>query len=321
MKPREHQGIHPPTDHVQGLFVQAAGGALEEYRRGLDGQRRVYVYREVEAHQILFLDLPQQIQHLLGPAYGEGRDHQIASLAKGDPDAVRQKVRRVVAGLVDPVSVGRLDDGVVRLPDVILPPEDGQIHIAQVSGEDHLPADPGLRQPHLDGGGAQQMPGVDKPDVNALGDGDLFSQRAGPEPLQAVFRVLQVVDRLHRIQTGPGSLPGLPFRLLHLDVGTVLQHNGAEVGGLVRCVDAAPESVFRQQRQQAGVVNVGVGQQDKVQRSGRNRQTLVLKAVLSLLHAAVHQTQHAAALHHGTGACYLVGGSQKSQFHRAPPYL
>ena len=95
------------------------------------------------------------------------------------------------------------------------------------------------------------MPRVDKADVDSLGNSDFLSHGTGTEPLQAAFRVIQIVDGLHRLLSRPGGLPGLPLGLLHLDMGAVLQHNGAEIRRLLRGVDPAPEAVLRNQRQKS----------------------------------------------------------------------
>lgn len=109
------------------------------------------------------------------------------------------------------------------------------------------------------------MPRIDKAHSDALGNGYLFSHGARPEALQAGIRIRHGIDGLLRRQTCPGIFPGFPLGLLLLDMGTVLQHNAAQVGGLLRGVDPAPEAVLRQQGQQARVVNMGMGQQHKTQ--------------------------------------------------------
>ena len=155
------------------------------------------------------------------------------------------------------------------------------------------------------------MPRIDKPDFRPLRDLEPLVHLAGAEPLQAVLGIRQVVDGRFRLQTGPGRFPGFPLGLLHLDMGTVHQHNGTEVRGFLRRVDAAPESILGQQRQKARMVNMGMGQQHIVQLCGAHGQALILKAVLALLHSAVYQAHDTAALHHGAGACHLMGRAQK----------
>ena len=212
---------------------------------------------------------------------------------------------------MEPIAVGGLDDRIVRILYIILLPQNGQVHIPQISAENHLSGDPVLRKPQLYGGRAQKVPRIDKPDFRPLRDLEPLVHLAGAEPLQAVLGIRQVVDGRFRLQTGPGRFPGFPLGLLHLDMGTVHQHNGTEVRGFLRRVDAAPEPVLGQQRQKARMVNMGMGQQHIVQLRRAHGQTLIFKAVLALLHPAVHQAHDAAALHHGAGACHLMGRAQK----------
>ena len=55
-------GIHTLSQHSPGLLVKVRRVALEEYRRGLIGQRAVHIDRKtvVTVHQSPLLDLTQR---------------------------------------------------------------------------------------------------------------------------------------------------------------------------------------------------------------------------------------------------------------------
>ena len=69
-------------------------------------------------------------------------------------------------------------------------------------------------------------------------------------------------------------------------------------------------------RQIAGVVDVGVGQQDEVDVPGLHGQFHIFIQVLALLHAAVHQPLDVPNFNEGAAAGDLMGGADKCQFHK-----
>ena len=89
-------------------------------------------------------------------------------------------------------------------------------------------------------------------------------------------------------------------------MGAVPEHDPAQIAGLFGGVNAALEAVFVQQRQKAGVVNVGVGQQHEIDLSGGDGEVLILKNVSSLFHAAVHKAVLTAAGEQGAAAGYFM---------------
>ena len=230
----------------QRVGIQIAVQIAGENGGGTAGQRRVDVNREIRVglHQLLILDLPDEVQQFLGAAYGEGGNHHVAALGHGVIDDFRQILGVTPHLGVVAVTVGRLDDGVVRLPDVILPPEDGQIHIAQVAGEDQLLGDAVLRSGHGDAGAAQQMPCVVKADADALAQFHILAVFAGGDVLLHIFRILNGIQRLHLGGAGTGRLAVFPLRVAFLNVRGIQQHDFAKVGCGIGGVDRATEAVF-----------------------------------------------------------------------------
>jgi glycine cleavage system aminomethyltransferase T len=62
----------------------------------------------------------------------------------------------------------------------------------------------------------------------------------------------------------PPLMAQLPFRFLLLDVRAVAQQHMEQVDGRRRGIHGPAVAEHRQQRQQAGMVDVGVGEQDEV---------------------------------------------------------
>ena len=69
----------------------------------------------------------------------------------------------------------------------------------------------------------------------------------------------------------------------------VPQHDTAQLHGGDGGVDPAPEAVVRQQRQKTGMVDMGMGDEHKVDLAGGYGQGLVFVRILALLHAVVNE--------------------------------
>ena len=67
--------------------------------------------------------------------------------------------------------------------------------------------------------------------------------------------------------------------------------------------------MFHQLGDHTGVVNVGVGQQQRINLAGGQRQLRVFEQVRALLHAVVNQNVVPACLQQGTGTCDLMTGT------------
>jgi len=87
-------------------------------------------------------------------------------------------------------------------------------------------------------------------------------------------------------------------------------------------VDPALEAERDQARQQAGVVDVGVGEDDEIDRAWIEiESTLVLGAGLApaLEHAAIDQKTYAVRFHQIAGAGDFTRRAEKGQFHSVRP--
>jgi hypothetical protein len=88
------------------------------------------------------------------------------------------------------------------------------------------------------------MPHIVKADHDAVQNFAHLAVSGGVHPL---YRVLSVVDRVHRLyRLSAGTLCSavLPIRLRHLDMGGVHEHYLAEVDRFLSRVYLAPEAVL-----------------------------------------------------------------------------
>ena len=158
------------------------------------------------------------------------------------------------------------------------------------------------------------MPHIGEANGDAVVDLDLLSVAAGPQQGHQSRRIIQVVQRLHRWPAAALVLAVFPFRFGHLDVGTVAQHDIAQRAGGCTGIYRAAKALLIQQRQQARVIHMSVGQQYEIQCLRRHRQRLVDVDVLALLHAIVHKAALVPHFQIGTAACDLMGRAQERDF-------
>ena len=103
------------------------------------------------------------------------------------------------------------------------------------------------------------MADVGEGGLDAIQHLDRFAVGLRGELLHHGQGVLHGVVGFDRFAAAALGLAVLPFGFLLLDVGGILQHDIAQVGGGVGGKDGAAETVFVQVRQPPGMVDVRVG--------------------------------------------------------------
>src|SRR5699024_266578 len=103
------------------------------------------------------------------------------------------------------------------------------------------------------------------------------------------------------------------------DVGTVPQHDAAQVRGGEGGDYLPRKALLAQERDISRVVDVSVGQKHIVDLPRRHRQLLVLIQVRSLLHPAVDEDPPPAGLQKMAAYGHLVGRADKSKLHLPQP--
>ena len=311
----EHVGA--VLHQCQRVLVQIAPQVAAKDGGGLLGQRTVHIHREVldGRHQSLILDLPDEVQQLLGAAHGKGGDHHIAALGQRLVDDLRQLVGVAPHLRVVAVAVGGFHQHVVGAVEKLGVADDGLIHIADITGEHHGPRLAALTARQFDAGGAQQVPGVDELRRYVVCDLYLLAVLAGLDILPHLHGVGHGVDGLHLRPAGPLVLAVLVLRVLLLDVGGVLQHDVQQIRRQPRGDDAALEPVFDEHGDAPRVVDVGVGHQHHVDAARMERQGGVVDLVPSLLQAAVHQYFLSVDLQTMAAAGNALVSAVKAQLH------
>ena len=321
-QPGEGEQTLAALDELDGLLVQVAPQVTGEDLGGLVGQGGVHHHGEVGValDQSLLLHFPHEVQQLLGAAHGKGGDDDVAAPGEGVVDDLGQGLGVGVHGLVVPVAVGALHDHIVGPVHIGGIPDDGLVDVAQVSGEEELFLHPVLAEPHLHTGGAQQVAGVHEADLAALEELDGLAVFGGDQVVGHLKGVFHGVQRLHRGPACAHPLLVLVLGLHLLDVGRVLEHDVQQLAGEAGGEDLPLEALLDEQGHPAGVVDVGMGDDDVINIVGGKVQNRVVPLVLSLLEAAVDEDLLSAHFHAVAAAGDSLGCAEKGQFHeqRAP---
>ena len=316
---REVDGVHAPLQKCQRLLIIIGPQRLPVVidGRGLHRQWGVHPHREVAAvrNEISLLDFPDVIEHFLRSSDRKRRDDQIAALLERGLNDLCQSRSIVYALPMGPVPIGGFHYDVVGTGDILRVPDKGLIQIPNIAAEDDFLCNAILGDEDLNGRGAEQMAGVNKADLNAIVEGQHFLVTAAAEQPQRRHSVIHSIERIHRVPASPFCLPGFPLRLKLLNVRGVLQHDGTEVLGSPGTVNGAGKALCRQQRQLAGMVNVGVGQEDTVYVTRRHRDFPGGVDIRPLFESAVNQNLLAAGLEQITGAGDFVVRTDKCQSH------
>ena len=220
------------------------------------------------------------------------------------------------------VAVGGFHDqiiGVGRHGGIL---DKGLVQVADIARKhQRLGAAARLGNAQRDGRAAQKVPHVGEQHLNfsrvTVKKRQPFVIGAGHKLAHDLLRVLHGVVRLDRRRTAALRLAVFPLDLLLLDMRRVLQHDVAQVGGGIGSVDGGTEPVFVQVGNAPRMVDVRMGQQQRLVAPGGKGQRGVLIDVAPLFHAAVHQKAVAGGLHLCAAAGNLPRCAQKRQFHRS----
>ena len=224
--------------------------------------------------------------------------------------------------VVQTVAVGRFDHNIVRVRDRFRHvADDGLVEIAEISAEHHFALHAVFGQKDLDAGAAEQMAHVAEADGKMLADLHQLVIAHRAQMGNGGLSIVERIDRLILRPAGAAAFAVAPLGLALLNMRAVAQHDAAEIACLVRGINGAVEPVFEKQRQIAGMVNVRMGQKDKVDIPRRHRQLLVFKDILPLLHAAVDKAAVVSALDERAAARDFVCCAQKGNFHSELPYF
>lgn len=323
MQAREVEHMGAVLHQLQSVLVQIAPQIAAENGGGAFGQGTVHVHGEIRhgGHQALILDLPDEIQQLLGAAHGKGGNHHVAALAQSLVDDLGQLAGIAPHLCVVAVTVGALHDHIVRPGEELGVPDDGLVHVADIAGKDDGFRLASLGEGQADGRGAQQMARVDEHGVHPVAQVDGLVIFAGVNKLRHPLGVGHGIQRLLLRPPGPAVLAIFILGVALLDVGGVLEHDAHELSREPGGENAALEAVFDEHGHPAGVVDVGVGDEHIVDAARGKGQGAVVHLVPALLQSAVDEDALAAYLQTMAAAGDTLVSAEKTQLHGIRPFL
>ena len=145
---------------------------------------------------------------------------------------------------------------------------------------------------------------------------------AGYKPSDRAVSVFHGIKWFYYLITRTSfRLAVLPFRLLHLDMRTVPQHNAAKITGRRRRIYLPPKAPGIQKRKQPRMIHMSMGQKHIVNQRFVHWQLTVLKHICALFHTIIHQNIFFTYTQIMTASRHLMICSNKHQLHIRPPAL
>ena len=243
----ELQRIDALSDKFHCLVIIALRTLFTEDLRRLNGKRGINIHREIRQlrDQVLFLDLTDEVQHFLCPAYGKTRYNQVSSAKECFLDNCGE-VFLVIAlrRFMQPVAVGRLHDHIVCRVRVLRILQKRLIFVSDITGKYDFLRDRAFRRadraarrstvcilckPELDARGPEQVSDIRETELHSVAQLIFLPVAIPLKQPQAGESILHRVGWLNLLpDAGAGTLFVLPFRFLLLNMRTVTQHDVAQ---------------------------------------------------------------------------------------------
>ena len=314
--------------HGEGIAVLLApprGLGVEQFPvpgidlGGLDCHRAVEKDRPV-------IDAPfpavmlEKVDQLLAAADSEGRDENIAFAAPRLAKHLAQLRQRVFPGAVLAVAVGAFEDDQIRLAHDLGIAQDRRARVPQIAADHQLAPLALFLEPEFHDRRTEDMSRVLKAQLHARQD---FFLDIIVEHLKLAHGLLGVAARVQRFDEALAlalTPAVLVFRVLLVQRSRVLEHDVAQVARRAVGVDRPAVTGLDQQRQAAGVIEVGMCQDHGVDIAGcegERRAVARLVGGRALDQAAVDEQAAVATVHQVARTGDFARRAQKLDIHAA----
>ena len=281
----EGVGLFP--EEIIGLLVEAFRVETVDLR-GVHAERAVH--KDGDARQLAFFrELVQGEDDVLGTAYGEGGDDDLALLLDGVFDEFQDFVIAARFGHVTAIAVGAFDLEEVHVFHRFGITQDIVIPSANIAGEEvaELLAVLTDIKDHL--GGAQNVTGILEGERDPIGDKHGAVVTEGHELVRGHLRILDGVEGFDGFQTFLDAVLGDELRVCLLDLGGVGKHHTGQIAGGKGAVDVPPETLFAEVGEVTAVIDVRVAQDGAIDLRG-----IKLKAAVAAGHLFAMTLEEAA---------------------------
>jgi hypothetical protein len=187
----------------------------------------------------------------------------------------------------------------------------GIVEAANVARESDFFAVP----PDQRGSGAQDVPGAHKPQRCAIRQSDVLVEGYWPEKIQRPPGVFFRVKRQCRIVPGK-TMPVGVSRVLFLQMSGIGQQYPAQVGGGFGTEYGSAKTLFYQQRQIAGMIQMRMGQDDNgniARRHRRRRPVAQAQSLVALEQPAIDKQAVPVIFEQIFGAGNRAGAAEKGK--------
>ena len=304
-------GLDLLRHQIEMIFVKFAD---------LDAHRRVEEHRHAATHALAAQQF-QLVHDALGAVDDEGGDEHLAFLF--GEDVLHQRLEFVASLLIVfvlAIAVGGLDDDVIGVGDLRGRASHDGLHGAEVPGEDEAHDAPFFLDEDFQNGAAEDVPGVAEADRHAGEDLEARVVIDGREQFFGGVGLFLAVDGLRR-RAAAGVLGALPFGVFAHEAHRVVPQDLGQFDSRQRRVNFAAEALLDQLGDAAGMVDVRVRQQHRVDRIGGVGERIVVGVLpFALMHAAVHEETMSAGFEQIVGAGHFFGGAAEFQQHEQPSF-
>ncbi len=244
LQPRKSDRVDAFSHEFLRLLVKTPLYILSKNIRSPYRQRTIHIYFKfrIRLHKSLFFDLADKIEKFLCPSYRESRNHHISTLFKCPADDLCDLTGIIRRFPVQPVSICRLHHDVIRFFRVDRIPQDRFIPISEITRKYDRTRFLTLYGKYLDRRGTEKMPDIRKPNRYLLAQPDLSAVFARNQKINRPERIFHRIERHVNLSAGTLCFPVPPLCLELLDMGTIPQHDGAQVSGRPRRIHFTTES-------------------------------------------------------------------------------
>ena len=225
---REIQRMVTAQNVAFGFFVENLCILFEYF-----GRRRrhravdvdVDIAEDIGIFRMMLVEHIELIDQLLRSADCKRRNDDIAAALDRLQHNLNQLVDTGRVFFVQSIAVGRLHDDIVGFFDFGRIAENRTVWYTEISGKHQLGSRFSLGRPQLDDCRAENMSRIIKDDLHIVIQRDQLIVENRLDKAQRRLRVADRIKRLYRRLAGSCIFPALPFRILFVNIGTVLEHH------------------------------------------------------------------------------------------------
>ncbi|MPM14200.1 hypothetical protein SDC9_60560 [bioreactor metagenome] len=288
-----------------------------DFRR-FDPHGRIEEYGNRFPENPLILEKGELVEDPLGPVHDETGDKDLPLVFQYPGEDVPKFIPGLGIVPVEPVPVGGFHDHVVGVRNNRRVSFHDRFLGAEVAAEDDFYFFFVFGEPDFEDCAPEDVSCIPKPDGDSGGHGYPVVVAGGRKVADRLVHVLGTIERLHGVKPFSGILLRLPFSLFFHEVGGIIPEHFHKFEGGEGGEDLSLEPLLHKERYPAGVVHVGMGEENRVKASCSEGEGFAVFSVvvLSLENAAVYEHPAGSAFDEVAGSGHFSGGANDFKYHR-----